>query len=298
MASTRVLTNEFTFHRPATLQEALHLLRETQGAKVLAGSTDLLIQMKIGKQRPSAVVQILDIPELSELSLGAREARIGAAVRLYRLEEDARLGELFPALQEAVRAIGSVQVRNMATLGGNLCNASPGADTAPPLIAYGAAAEIAGGGGEETLRERLPLEELFAGPGQTVLGPERLLAAVILPAPPEASGAAFRRLGRVSLDIAKISASAYLERRGEQVAAARVAVGSAAPRPVRAGTVEAALEGKPFSAALAREAAERVEGDIHPITDVRSTARYRVETAAVLIRDCLLEAWRRAGGKE
>jgi CO/xanthine dehydrogenase FAD-binding subunit len=296
VSNTRVLTAEFEYHRPARLEQALEMLARLPEARVLAGGTDLVNRLKVGGLRPSALVHVLDIPELGRLELD-RGLLIGAAVLLYRIEEDSRLAERYTALHEAVRSLASVQIRTMATLAGNLCNASPGADTAGPLLALGAEAEIAGLEGGRVTRRRVSLEEFFTGPGLTVLKPGELLVAVHVPEPPPASGSAFLKLGRVTLDITKISASAYVERQGKAIKIVRLAVGAAAPRPVRAYAVEEALTGKAFSRRALEESVRRVTECIAPITDVRSTAEYRRDMAVVISRDAVLAAWRRAGGE-
>jgi xanthine dehydrogenase FAD-binding subunit len=297
MSNTRVLTADFDYYRPERLEQALELLAGNPEAHVLAGGTDIINRLKVGGLRPAALVQVLDIPELGLLELD-RGLAIGAAVLLYRLEEDSRLTERYTALAEAVRSLASVQIRTMATLAGNLCNASPGADTAGPLLALGAEAEIAGLQGGRVVRRRLPLEEFFAGPGLTALKPGELLVAVHAPEPPPDSGSAFVKLGRVTLDITKVSASAYVERQGKTIKTLRLAVGAAAPRPVRARALEQALAGKAFSRQALERAVQRVGESISPISDVRSTAEYRRSMAAVVARDAVLAAWGRAGGEQ
>jgi len=296
MSNTRVLTTDFDYYRPERLEQALELLASIPEACVLAGGTDIINRLKGGALHPAALVQVLDIPELGLLELD-RGLAIGAAVLLYRLEEENRLQERYTALAEAVRSLASVQIRTMATLAGNLCNASPGADTAGPLLALAAEAEIAGLQGGRVVRRRLPLEEFFAGPGLTALKPGELLVAVRASEPPPDSGSAFVKLGRVTLDITKISASAYVEREGDTMKAVRVAVGAAAPRPVRARALERALTGKAFNRKALERAVQQVSESISPITDVRSTAEYRRSMAVVVARDAMLTAWRRAGGE-
>lgn len=296
MANTRLIAADFAYHRPGGLEEALQLLAQLPEARVLAGGTDLLIQIKTGEVHPQALVQVLDVPELTRFDLEGGLS-IGGAVPLYRLEEDLRLAERFTALHEAVRALASVQIRTMATLAGNLCNASPSADTPGPLLVLGAEAEIAGLDGGRVVRRRLPLGEFFTGPGRTVLRPGELLVGVRVPEPPAHSGSAFLKLGRVTLDMAKVSVSAYLERDGGKVRAARIAVGGAAPTPVRAREAEQALAGAAFGPAAVERAAGKVQAAITPISDVRTTADYRRRMAGVLLGDALQAAWRRAGGE-
>jgi len=295
MTNTRFISAEFTYHRPSRLQEALELLGRP-GARVLAGGTDILIQIKTGEAKPEAVVQVLDLPELGVFRT-AGGLTVGAAVPLYKLEEEPLLASRYTALQEAVRALASVQVRTMATLGGNLCNASPSADTAGPLIVLGAEAEIAGLERGKVLMRRVEMAKFFTGPGATVLKPGELLAALHVPEPPADSGSAFLKLGRVTLDMAKVSASAYLERSGNRVTTLRLAVGGAAPKPVRALAIEKALTGSAFNLAAIEKAVARVQESISPIDDIRSTADYRRLMAPVVLRDVILAAWRRAGGE-
>jgi len=297
MSSSRHITVDFTYHRPGTLEEALKQLTRLEGAKVLAGGTDLLIQIKTGEQRPRAIVQILDIDELNRLEYG-QGLVIGAAVHLYRLEADERLARTYSALHEAVCGLGSVQVRNMATLGGNLCNASPSADTATPLMVLGAEAEICSLNSRASMqRSRVPLHEFFTGPGTTVLEQGQLLTSVTLPEIPPRAGSAFMKVGRVKLDMAKISCAAYIERADLDIQTVCVAIGGAAPTPVRAARVEKALTGQSFSVEAVENAARTVIENIAPISDVRSTEDYRRQVASVIVRDTLLEAWKRSGGE-
>jgi len=296
MASTRVITAEFTYHRPAALTEALELLARLPGARVLAGGTDLLLQIKTGETRPQALVQVLAVPELNRLEL-AGGLTVGGAVPLYRLEEEPRLAERYAALREAVLALGSMQIRTMATLAGNLCNASPSADTPGPLLVLGAEVELAFLKGGKAAARRLPLNEFFTGPGRTVLKPEELLTAVHVPEPPPHSGSAFLKLGRVTLDMAKVSLSAFVERAGGKIKTVRLAVGGAAPTPVRARQAEKALTGAQFGPEALRRAAEQIQEAIAPISDVRSTAEYRRRMAGVLLNDVLKAAWKRTGGE-
>ena len=309
MSDTRVITVDFDCLVPATVAEATAALAQ-EGAVVLAGGTDLINGIKTNLIRPRSLVYPLRIPELAEVGWSgaaspgrggnggapAADLKVGAAVRLSTLEHDPRLAQVHPALVEAISVIGGVQIRNMATLAGNLCNASPGADTPPVLLVLGAEVEIAGPGSGEAGR-RLPLGEFFTGPKRTALRQGEMLVAVHIPQPAGHSAAAFRRLARVSLDIAKINCAAWLQRDGQRVTAARVALGSVAPTPVRAPSVEAALVGEQGGAGLFAEAARLAAKDIAPITDIRSTEDYRRQVAAVLVREALEQAWERAGGQ-
>jgi carbon-monoxide dehydrogenase medium subunit len=297
MSSTRVISLDFECSTPRNLQEALEALNE-EGAQVLAGGTDLINNIKTNAVEPRRLVYILGIADLDYITVEGNSLSIGAGARLGEIEHHRKVVSRFPALAEAIDVIGGTQIRNMATLAGNICNASPGADTPPILLVLDAEVEICwANGASPAQRNRLPLGGFFSGPKKTVLKQGQMMASVTLPLPPEHSGAAFRRLARVSLDIAKINCAAYIERQGDRIRQARIALGSVAPTPVRAPTIENALEGQKYSERLLHQAAELVAEDIAPIDDVRSTAEYRRQIASLLVREALEEAWRRSGGK-
>jgi carbon-monoxide dehydrogenase medium subunit len=297
MSSSRFITLDFGYHRPATVEDALQILQDQKGAKILAGGTDLLIQIKTGEHKPQSIVQILDIEDLKILD-HSKTLRIGAGVRLYKIEEDDHIAQGYSALHDAVRSLGSSQVRNMATIGGNICNASPSADTATPLMVLGAEAEIVRRGGQGGIESnRVAMDKFFTGPGTTVIRPGEMLSHLVFPKPPADAGSAFVKIGRVTLDMAKISCSVYIERNKNEIRTVRIALGGAAPRPVRAVHVERALIGQKMEQASVEDAARNVSESIAPITDIRSTAEYRREVSAILIRDVVFKAWRRAGGE-
>lgn len=199
MSSTRHITIPFTYHRPETLDETLRLLREQDRAQVLAGGTDLLIQMRTGETRPDALVEILHVEELNQIEHD-RGMRIGAAVQLYRLENDKQLEGKYPALRKAIKSIAGVQIRNMATLTGNLCNASPIADTATPLMVLGAELEISWLDEKKKICSRkVQIEDFFTGPGMTILEKGQLLTAVRIPEPAPDSGSSFIKICRVNI---------------------------------------------------------------------------------------------------
>ena len=296
MSNSRVITTGFKYFAPATLAEALGLLQQYKG-RPLAGGTDLMNEIKTSRLTPEALVYTMTIEGLDSIAFD-KELTIGAAAKLSDIEAARSVQEKYPALKEAVNAIGGTQIRNMGTLVGNLCNASPGADIPPILIALGATVVInrAAEDGSITARE-LTLEDFFTGPKQTVLEPGELLTTVKVPEPPPDSGQSFRRLARVRLDIAKINCGVYLLRKGNSIGEVRITFGSVAPTPVRAGRTEGVLQGQPYSEQLIRQAAAVITEDIKPIDDIRSSAEYRNHTAAVLLKDALAEAWKRAGGK-
>ncbi len=291
MANTHIVSQEFAYHEPRSLAVAVSLL-QTHGssAKVLAGGTDLLVQMKLGKVQPQHLVYISKIPELRFLIEG-EGLRLGPMIFHRDLEKSPVVRDKFTALFEAARSVTSVQIRNMGTLGGNLCHASPAADSAPALLVLAARLKIAGSAGVRIL----PLENFFIGPGKTDLKPGELLAEIRVPDPGPASGSAFLKLTRVAADLAKVNAAAFIQREKEVCRECRIASGAVAPTPVRLEQAEAVLRGKRFEENLCRLAGEKAAEEIQPITDIRSTAWYRREVIKVLVRDVLQQAWVRAG---
>ncbi len=270
------------YHKPTTLAEALRLREATPGARFIAGGTDLWVRMRQGREAPPALVSLRAVRELSALDPGD-PARIGAGVTLSELAKHERIRGRFPALVEAALAMGSVQIRNVATVGGNLCNASPAADLAPALLSYDARVEIRSASG----RREIPLACFFAGPGRTSLAPGELLAAVLIPSPGPGARAAFLRRGRVRMDLALASVAVRLEETGGVLKGVRVAVGAVAPTPRRLPEVEALLEGKRPDPALFAEAGRLAAAGVAPITDLRASEGYRRQLVGVLVRRAL-----------
>jgi carbon-monoxide dehydrogenase medium subunit len=290
MVNTHILPQEFQYHEPRTLAEALSLL-QTHGAaaKILAGGTDLLVQMKLGKIIPHHVIQISKISELHFLTAG-KGLRIGPLVVFRELEKSPFVRDKYTALFEAAHSVTSVQIRNMGTLAGNLCHASPASDSAPALIALGAQIRMISAKGTRTL----PLEEFYVGPGKTHLLPHELLVEIHIPDTGSAAGSAFLKLTRVAADLAKVNAAAFIEREKDVCRECRIVMGAVAPKPLRLKQAEEILKNKRFEENLCRMAGEKAAEEIRPITDIRSTAWYRQEVTKVLVRDVLKKAWMRA----
>lgn len=316
MFNSRVLSHDFDYFEPATLENALDLIKK-KGSRIIAGGSDLLVQMKTGNLEPQALVNILGLKELDFISLdgkgndkeNGKGLEIGAATQLYKIEENDQIQRNYTALFEAVKCIGSTQIRNMATMAGNICNASPGADTLPPLIVFGSEVVIRRLTGQGGVAERrVAAADFCTAPGITVLAGGEMVTAIVIPpvsqgaigttsaTGSQGSGSAFKRLSRVTLDLAKISCALYLERRGKLCTAVRIAIGAAAPTVIRARLVEEALTGKKITKKLLSDSAGLVTGDISPITDIRSTRQYRNQVAPVLIADTFEQAWQRSGG--
>ena len=291
MVNTYILPQEFIYHEPRTLAEALSLL-QTYGpaAKVLAGGTDLLVQMKLGKINPQHLIHISGISELQFLK-EEDGLRMGPLVCFRDLEKSSVLKGKYAALYEAAHSVTSVQIRSMGTLGGNLCHASPAADSTPALMAMGAQIKVAGPKGTRTV----PLEDFYVGPGKTRLLDDELVAEIQIPDPGPGSGSAFLKLTRVAADLAKVNAAAFVTREKDICGECRIVMGAVAPKPLRLKKAEEILRGKRFEENLCRLAGEKAAEEIQPITDIRSTAWYRQEVTKVLVRDALNQAWTRAG---
>lgn len=270
------------YHKPATVAEAIRLREATPGARFIAGGTDLWVRMRRGYEAPPELVSLRAVRELSDLDLG-EPARIGALVTLADLARSAGCRGRFPALVDAALAMGSVQVRNVATVGGNLCNASPAADLAPALLAYDARAEIRSAKG----RRETALADFFLGPGRAALEPGEILAAVLVPSPGRGARSAFLRRGRVRMDLALASVAVRLEEDGGVLKGVRVAVGAVAPTPRRLPEVEALLEGRRPEPALFAEAGRAAAGCVAPITDLRASEGYRRHLVGVFVRRAL-----------
>lgn len=273
----------FAYHRPATLGEACRLLADDPQAVALAGGTDLMVHLRQPwrGRRPAAVVNLKRIPDLAVIGVGDRSLRFGALVTLTALIEHPVVRAEYPVLPFTALYMGSPAIRNLATVGGNLCNASPAADLSPVLLALDAEIGIASTAGER----RLSLAELFRGPGRTVLGPGELLAWIEIPRRSRAWAARYERLDvRRAMDIAIAGAALAVRREGARVAAARIALCAVAPTPLRVPAAEAALVAGGLSEAAIDGVAQLAMAAARPISDVRATAEYRREMVGVLVR--------------
>jgi len=296
MTNSHILVNEFEYLEPVSVGEAISLLNQYgDRARVLAGGTDLIVQMKMERLAPEYLISVRKVPGLEGIAFQDGGMRIGARTSIRAIRNSPQVRTYYPALAEACASFSTTQVQMMGTVGGNLCNGSPASDSAPALIVFGAETVIEGPGGER----RLPVEEFFLEPGKTALRKGELLTAVVLPTPPRAgegsAGSAFLKVSRVTADLAKVNAAVVLVRDGDRIVDCRLAFGSVASTPIRARKAEALLAGQAFSADLVAEAARMASEEVSPIDDVRSTAWYRREIVRVLAHDGLHKAWKRAG---
>lgn len=268
------------YHRPGTLAEAMALKASLAPSRFVAGGTDLMVQLKDGRKPPCALVSLRHLRELGGVDFSEQGARIGAAATMAEVVAHPELARQWPVLADALSHMGSVQIRNSATVGGNLCNASPCADSAPPLLVHEAKVRITGPEGERSM----PLMSFFTGPGTTALGPDDVLVEVLLDPPPEGARAVFFKKRRVAMDLALVSVAVLLVLDGDQCTHARVAAGSVAPIPVRLSAVEAALEGQRLTPEVIAAAREASTKDILPMTDLRATEDYRRHLVGVYVQ--------------
>jgi carbon-monoxide dehydrogenase medium subunit len=285
----------FRYHSPRSISEAVSLLRDTD-ARVLAGGTDLIVQMRTGRARPTDVVDLKRVPEATALELDSRGLWLGAAVCSAQIQERADVAALWPGLAEAVALIGSRQIQGRASVGGNLCNASPAADTVPALIAVGATCEIVGSSSARTL----PVESFVVAPGKNALAPGELLVGLRIPRPaPRTADAYLRFIPRTEMDIAVVGAGVSVTLDGAGCcSAARVALGAVAPTPLLVAAAADALVGSALDdAALARLAAAATAA-CQPIDDKRGTAEFRRKVAGVLARRAASAAAIRARSRQ
>ena len=279
---------------PRSIEDCLKLLAERgPEAKLVAGGTDLLPQMKNGLIKPAAVI---DLSGVADLRVLRREdgagLRVGASVAAREIELDPYTRSAYPALAESGALVGSVQIRNLATVGGNLCNAAPSADMAPPLMALEAEAVVAGPRG----RRRVPMADFFTGVRRTVLAPDELLVELIVPAPgPRSGGQYLRHTPRRELDIAVVGVASQVTLSDGVCRKARIALAAVAPTPIRATAAERALEGQPPTAQLIARAAQLAVEAARPISDQRGSADFRRHLVGVLTRRTLTTALERAG---
>ncbi len=283
------------YYRPETVEEAVALLASCgQEAKLLAGGTDLINLMRDRALRPKCLIDITRIPGLDTITVDATGTlRIGALVTLKGVGHLPAVREGWPLLCEAIFCMGMTQLRNMGTVVGNICRASPAADSAPALLVLEASVEIKGPGTTRVV----PLREFFTGPGHTVLGDSEMVTEIQVPKLPAGTGTAFLKQTRVAEDLAKVNVAALLVVHDGGCQEARIALGGVAPTPIRVPKAEAVLRGNKLDDELIAQAALTAAGETRPITDVRSTAEYRKELSKVLVGRALKTAGERAQGK-
>lgn len=288
--------HEFDYVAPNSLEEVLELLKEKgSSARLLAGGTDLIVNMRIGRRAPSLVIDAKKVPELNRIEHSERGVEIGAAVSCRRLWEDQRIHSSFPALVDSTTLIGSVQIQGRASIGGNLCNAAPSADAVPTLIALGAIAHVRSLDGAR----EIPVNEFCTAPGKTALAADELLEKIEIPRPEDQSGTKFLRfIPRNEMDIAVVNAAAHIKlaNGGTHFENVRVALGSVGPTPIFASEVGAYLIGKACNEENIHDASEIASKNVSPISDMRGTVEHRFQLVKVLTQRALHGAVDRARG--
>jgi len=278
----------FEYKKVHTLEEAFHLLGQHQEkAMILAGGTDLLVKMRNKTLKPEILVDIKGIPGLDEIRYDPVEGlHLGALASIHRLETCPIILEKFPAISEAAGYLGSFQIRSRATLGGNLCHASPAGEMAPCLISLGAKLRIAGSAGERWVL----LEDFFTDPGKTVLQRDELLTTVQVPTPPAQTGCQYTKYGiRKAMDLAIVGVAVVLtlDEEKDKCREVKIALGAVGPIPMRAKKGEARLRGQKMDEASIAEASLLASQEAQPITDIRASAEYRRKMVQALTQKTL-----------
>lgn len=267
---------------PKTTREACSALLKDKGkGKIIAGGTDLLVNMKHGKVLPGHIINIAGVTGLDTITYDEKDGlRIGALATINSIETLPLIKEKFSVLAQAASKLGAWQVRNQATIGGNLCNASPSAELSPALLALGAKVKLNGGDGERVIS----IEDFFTGPGRTVVKPDEILTEVHVPNLPPRSGSTYLRLTRrKALEVALVGVAVVTSVDGDNLTNVRIALGAVSPVPIRAKQAEKMLRGTKMSDELLHKAGKAAAGESNPITDIRGSAEYRRKMTEVLV---------------
>jgi len=278
----------FEYFEPTTAKDALSTLSRKGGrAKILAGGTDLLVSMKLRVEKPDYIVDITKIPNLDYIKYTKNGGlRVGALTTIRDIEKSNVILKRYPVLSEAAKEMGTVQVRNMATVGGNLCNASPAADMAPPLFVVDAKMKIVNLKGSKTV----PVEKFFKGVNQTIMKRGEMLTEILADNLPQGTRTAFLKVGRSGADLSKVSVAVAIRPIRGICKAARIALGAVASSPIRAKRAEKVLEGKELGEEAINKAARMAASEAKPISDIRSTATYRKHLTEALVKHALNKA--------
>ena len=285
----------FDYVRASSVDEVVSLLAQNvDQARILSGGTDLLVALREGRRQAKLVIDVKALPEATQVDYSvAGGLTFGASVPCHRLYDNAEIAKAYPGLMDAAHLIGGVQIQGRASIGCNLCNASPAADSIPALIAHAAVCVIAGPNG---VRE-LPVEQFCVAPGRNALQAGEFLVSLKIPAVKPGFGAAYLRfIPRNEMDIAVVGAgvAVQLDESRSKFVAARVALGAVAPTPLYIPEAGAALVGKPVNATTIAEAAKIAQAAARPISDMRGTAEYRKHLSAVMARRAIELAVERA----
>lgn len=273
----------FAFFEPTTIEEASSLLAESGGeATILAGGTDLLVGWKEGIATPKSVVSLAQIPGLDSIAYDENTGlSIGGMTKMRAIEQSSTIRNRYTALAEGASEVGSIQIRNLATLGGNICNASPAADTVAALLVIGARIEISSTNGVRTI----PIRDFFLGPGKSSLKHGEIVTRFLCPPRPDKSGSHYiKQKIREVMDLAFIGVAASLELAHGVVADVKIGLAAVAPTPIRATDAENILKGNSLSESILEQAASAAAEQSSPISDLRCSAEYREDMVRVLTK--------------
>ncbi|MEW6661908.1 MAG: FAD binding domain-containing protein [Bacillota bacterium] len=276
---------------PSSLDLVFETLLANPEAKVLAGGTDLLLAIRKNKSRPTHLIDLAQVPGLDEILEEGHQIRIGSMVKISHLANNPTIRRNFPSLATATKSLGSWQIRNAATIGGNLCNAAPSAELAPALLTLQATAIITGPTGDR----ELAIGAFFKGPGQCDLAPGEILREILIPFPPAGCKTAYYKHSlRQTMDLALVNVAVLLVEKDGVIEQCRVALGAVAPVPMRAQKAEKIVVGYPLTSERIVQAAEAAASECRPITDIRATADYRRHMIKVLVNQAL-SSWAKGG---
>jgi len=283
--NTHIVPIEFEYHAPGSLDEAVELLdMYGKDAKILAGGTDLIPHMKQRKTEPKHIVNIKKIPELACIEETPDGIKIGALAKLRAIELSPQIREKVSLLSEAAKSIGSVQIRNLGTVGGNICNASPSADMATALMALEATVHVYGKDGAK----EYPIAEFFQGRSDVSLERGELLTGFTVPYPPEGAGSAFEKVGWTTFDIATVNVAAVLTLKGGKIDHCSIALGACSPAPIKVALAEEILKGKEPTEEVLEEAMEFVAACVEPRERWRrAPPEYRRRSSQALAMDAV-----------
>jgi len=283
----------FDYIAADSVKHALAVLAEKgAGARVMAGGTDLMVKMNHGLLQASVLIDIKRIKELEKISFDRQKGlTIGATALLAEVASHPDILAHYPAIADAAEETANVQIRNMGTVAGNLCNAAPSAENAPTLMAMGAEVILESISGER----RVSLDQFFTGPGQTCMEPGEIMTRIVVPAPLPQSGTSYKHISaRGKVDISAVCVGVMMSVQGKTCKEARIVLGAVAPTPMRATQAEAVINGKKMTDEIIEKAGSQASNEARPISDVRASAEYRKKMVAVLTRRALKEAHERA----
>jgi len=279
----------FNYLEPTTIGEAISLLVKYDGkAKVIAGGTDVFVQIKNKTLKPEYLVDITGIPGLDYIDYDEKQGlRIGALTTVRAIEKSDKLRQMYPVLCQAAELLGSVAIRNVATIGGNLCNAVPSADNAPSLIGLSARAKIVGPGGERVV----PLQDFFIGTGKTALKTGELLVEIQVPVPPSGTKGVYLKYMRSAVDLAVVGVAVIITLDGEVCKDVKIVIGAVAPTPMRAKKAEEVIRDKRIDDALIDKCAQTAADEAHPRPgSIRASPEYKKEIIKLFITQAIKEA--------